>query len=363
MKQRNGFRVAAGLLVAGSLALSACTQLDTPPKYAKGVKVDCGGKQDLTGSGSTAQANAMNHFITGYEETCSGKQLTYTASGSGAGVADFVAAKTDFGGSDSPLSGDEHTASKQRCGGADAWDLPVVFGPIGITFNVKTTDVLTLDAPTLAKIFSGAITRWDDPAITALNKSMPAEDIHVVYRSDASGTSDNFQQYLQAASGGTWTKGTGKTFNGGVGTSAQGNEGTSEAVKKTEGAISYNEWSYAMKQHLDVAGIQTAGGVVHIGNDWVGKTISDVTIKGQGDDLVLDLSKVYATTTPGAYPILLASYEIVCSKYPDADVGKAVKAFMQSTITEGQEGLPPLGYIPLPSDFQTKVATAVNSIS
>src|SRR5271163_1679033 len=345
------------------MALSACAQLDTPPTYAKGVKVDCGGKQDLTGSGSTAQANAMDHFITGYEETCSGKQLSYTASGSGAGIQDFVAAKTDFGGSDSPLSGDEYAAAKQRCGGADAWNLPVVFGPIGITFNLKTTDVLTLDAPTLAKIFSGAITRWNDPAITALNGTMPAEDIHVVYRSDASGTSDNFQQYLQAASGGAWTKGAGKTFNGGVGTSAQGNAGTSEAVKNTEGAISYNEWSSAMKQHLDVAGIKTAGGVVGIGNDWVGKTISDVTIKGQGNDLVLDLSKVYATGTPGAYPILLASYELVCSKYPDAQAGTAVKAFMQSTITTGQQGLTPLGYIPLPADFQTRVAAAVNSIS
>src|SRR4029077_11409156 len=110
------------------------------------------------------------------------------------------------------------------------------------------------------------------------------------------------------------------------------------------------------KQHLDVAGIKTAGGVVHIGNDWVGKTISDVTIKGHNpSDLVLDLSKVYATTAEGAYPILLASYEIVCSKYPNADVGKAVKALLQSTITEVQQGLPPLGYTPLPSDFQTKV--------
>ena len=363
MKQHKGFMAAAGLLVAGSLALSACTQLDTPPTYAKGVKVDCGGKQEITGSGSTAQANAMSHFITNYEESCSGKQLNYTASGSGAGVADFLAAKTDFGGSDSPLSGEEYAGAKQRCGGTDAWNLPAVFGPIAITFNVNTTDVLNFDAPTLAKIFSGAITRWDDPAITALNGNMPAEDIHVISRSDASGTSDNFQQYLQAASGGAWTKGAGKTFNGGVGTSAQGNEGTSEAVKKTEGAISYNEWSYAMKQHLDVAGIKTAGGVVGIGNDWVGKTISDVTIKGQGNDLVLDLSKVYATATPGAYPILLASYELVCSKYPDAQVGTAVKAFMQSTITTGQQGLTPLGYIPLPADFQTRVAAAVNSLS
>jgi phosphate transport system substrate-binding protein len=360
--KHTGPRAAAGLLIAGSLALSACTPVDTPPSYAKGVNIDCGGKQNLTGSGSTAQANAMSHFITSYEESCSGKQLTYTANGSGAGIQDFIAAKTDFGGSDSPLHGDEYTAAKRRCGGADAWNLPVVFGPIAITFNVKTTDVLTLDAPTLAKIFSGAITRWDDPAIIALNGTMPAEDIHVIYRSDASGTTDNFQQYLQAASG-AWIKGAGKAFNGGVGTSAQGNEGTSKAVKSTEGAISYNEWSYAIKQDLDVAGIKTAGGVVHIGNDWVGKTISDVTIKGQGNDLVLDLSKVYATTVAGAYPILLASYEIVCSTYPDAEVGKAVKAFMQSTVSVGQQGLAPLGYIPLPSDFQTKVAAAVNSIT
>lgn len=364
MKRHNQSRAVASLLIAGGLALQACTQYDTPPAYTKGVKVDCGGRQDLTGSGSTAQANAMNHFITSYEESCSGKRIVYTASGSGAGIQDFLAAKTDFAGSDSPLQGDENTAARQRCGGADAWNLPAVFAPIGITFNIKSTDVLTLDAPTLAKIFSGAIIRWDDPVITALNGNMPAEDIHVIYRSDASGTSVNFQQYLQAASGGAWTKGAGKIFNGGVGTSAQGNEGTSEAVKKTEGAITYNEWSYAMKQHLDVAGIKTAGGVVHIGNDWVGKTISDVTIKGQGSNgLVLDLSKVYATTTPGAYPILLASYEIVCSQYPDSEAGKAVKAFMVSVITEGQQGLTPLGYIPLPADFQTRVAAAVNNIN
>ena len=363
--KHTGSRGAAGLLIAGSLALSACsTPIDTGPTYAKGVNVDCRGKQNLTGSGSTAQANAMSHFITSYEESCSGKRLTYTPNGSGAGIQDFLAAKTDFGGSDSPLQGHEYAAAKQqRCDGADAWNLPVVFGPIAITFNVKTTDVLTLDAPTLAKIFSGAITRWNDPAITALNRTMPAEDIHVIYRSDLSGTTDNFQQYLQAASGGAWTKGAGKAFNGGVGTSAQGNEGTSKAVKNIEGAISYNEWSYAMKQDLDEAQIKTAGGVVRIGDDWVGKTISNVTIKGQGNDLVLDLSNVYTTTAAGAYPILLASYEIVCSKYPDAEVGKAVKAFMQSTVTVAQQGLTPLGYIPLPSDFQAKVAAAVNNIS
>src|ERR1700734_55348 len=190
MKQHKRLMAAAGLLVAGSLALSACTHLDGPPTYAKNAKVDCGGKQDITGSGSTAQANAMSHFITSYEESCSGKQLNYTASGSGAGVADFLTAKTDFGGSDSPLSGDEYAGAKQRCGGTDAWNLPTVFGPISITFNVKTTDVLNFNAPTLAKIFSGAITRWDDPAITALNGNMPAEDIPCVSRRARSATTN-----------------------------------------------------------------------------------------------------------------------------------------------------------------------------
>src|SRR6201992_3277221 len=161
MKQHKGLLAAASLLAAGSLALSGCTGLDTPPQYAKDAKVDCGGKQDLTGSGSTAQANAMSHFITSYEESCSGKQLNYSATGSGAGVSDFVGAKTDFGGSDSPLSGDEYAGAKQRCGGDNAWNLPGVFGPLRDTFHVKSTDVLTFDAPTLAKIFSGAVTLWE----------------------------------------------------------------------------------------------------------------------------------------------------------------------------------------------------------
>jgi phosphate transport system substrate-binding protein len=101
----------------------------------------------------------------------------------------------------------------------------VVFGPLAITYNLYNVDFLVLDAPTLAKIFSGSIRRWDDPAISALNASRPPEPIHVVYHSEASGTTDNFQAYLQAASGGAWDKGAGKTFTGSIGTGARGNEG------------------------------------------------------------------------------------------------------------------------------------------
>lgn len=360
---------ALSLLAAAALLVSACSRNSSPPPpYAGSAKVDCGGKQSLNASGSTAQANAMTRFISAYQKACPGQTLTYTPNGSGAGVSEFIGNQTDFGGTDSPLSAarGEYAGAQQRCG-SDAWNLPVVFGPLAITYNLGSVDHLVLNAPTAAKIFNGQITRWDDPAIRALNsEEMPLEAIHVVYRSDESGTTDNFQQYLDAASNGAWGKGAGKTFHGGVGQGAPGNEGTSATVKNTEGAITYNEWSFAQAQSLYFAKILTSAGPnpVGISGDTVGKTIAGAKIVGQGNDLVLDTSSFYQPTQPGAYPIVLATYEIVCSKYADAGVGKAVRAFLQSTIGPGQAGLTDNnGYVPLPDQFQSKVAAAVNAIT
>jgi phosphate transport system substrate-binding protein len=360
---------AMSLLTAAAMVVSAaCSNSHATLAYAAGTKVDCGGKQTLAASGSTAQANAMTRFIDAYHKACSGQTLNYTGNGSGAGISDFLAGKTDFGGSDTPLSGDQYGAAKQRCGGADAWNLPVVFGPMAITYNLSAVDTLVLDAPTLAKIFNGTITRWDDPALTSLNSSMPAEDIHVIYRSDASGTTYNFTSYLQAASAGVWTKGVNKTFDGGVGIGAEGNKGTAALVKSTEGAISYNELSYALQQGLYAAEIKTPASrrslrPVRIGTDTVGKTITGARIIGNGNDLVLDLSSFYNPAQPDVYPIVLATYEIVCSKYPTADVAQAVKAFLQAAIGPGQVDLNRIGYIPLSPDFQRRVSTAVDAIS
>lgn len=330
------------------------------------ANVSCGGKSTLKASGSTAQANAMTRFVKAFEQACPGQTLNYTANGSGAGIREFVGKQTDLGGSDSPLSQDEYAAAQQRCG-SPAWDLPTVFGPIAVTFNVSAVNSLNLDGPTLAKIFSGAITNWNDPAIQSLNRSftMPGEPIHVVFRSDESGTTDNFQKYLDAASGGAWGKGAGKTFNGGVGEGAKGNDGTSAAIKATQGSITYNEWSFAQAQHLSTANIVTSAGpdAVAISTESVGKTIAAATIKGHGNDLVFDTISFYRPSQPGSYPIVLATYEIVCSKYPDAQVGKAVKAFLQSTIGAGQNGLVDNGYIPIPDAFKARLLTAVNAIT
>jgi phosphate ABC transporter phosphate-binding protein len=372
----NRLGAAVSLLAAGSLVLSACgsdknTSSGGSSSAASGAstsKVDCGGKKTLKSSGSTAQANAMTRFVNAFEQACQGQTLNYTANGSGAGISEFTGNQTDFGGSDSPLNQQkgEYDAAQKRCG-SPAWNLPTVFGPIAITYNVNGVTSLNLDGPTAAKIFNGAITTWNDPAVAALNAgaNLPATPIHVVFRSDQSGTTDNFQQYLDVASGGAWGKGAGKTFNGGVGEGAKGNDGTSAAIKGTDGSITYNEWSFAKAQNLNMAKIITTAGPdpVEITPDTVGKTIASATVKGQGNDLVLDTSSFYKPTQAGSYPIVLATYEVVCSKYPDADTGKAVKAFLQSAIGAGQNGLADNGYIPIPSEFMPKLTTAVNAIA
>jgi phosphate transport system substrate-binding protein len=365
--QHNRLVAAISSLAAGALVLSACSIPHTTLAYASET-VDCGGRQALTASGSTAQANATTRFITAYHRACPKQTLNYTANGSGAGISEFLAGKTDLAGSDSPLADDQYPTAKQRCGGADAWNLPVVFGPLAITYNLYNVDFLVLDAPTLANIFNGSITRWDDPAITALNASMPPEPIHVIYRSDASGTTDNFQAYLEAASGGAWSNGGGKTFKGGTGAGARGNEGTSAAVKNTEGAITYNELSFAIQEGLFAAEIKTPASrksrrPVRIGTDSVGKTITGAKIIGKGNDLVLDISSFYNPTQGDVYPIVLATYEIVCSKYPNPDVALAVKGFLQATLGPGQVDLDKNGYIPLPPDFQSRVSTAIDAIA
>jgi phosphate transport system substrate-binding protein len=373
-KVRGSLRInrrALSVLAAAALLVSACGNDNNAsgPKASTGAssaQVACGGKPTLKASGSTAQANAITRFVKAFEQACPGQTVNYTPNGSGAGIGEFTGNQTDFAGSDSTLVPSEYAAAQKRCG-SPAWELPVVFGPIAITYNVKGVPSLILDGPTAAKIFNGTIAKWNDPAIAALNPgvSLPAEPIQVIFRSDESGTSDNFQRYLDTAGGDAWGKGAGKAFKGGVGEGAMGNDGTSAAVKNTEGSITYNEWSFAEEQHLTVARIITSAGPdpVAISTDSVGKTIASAFIIKKGNDLALDTISFYRPNESGAYPIVLATYEIVCSKYPDPQVGTAVKAFLQSTIGAGQDGLAGNGYIPVPDSFKSRLTNAVNAIS
>jgi len=357
------FRAALNLLAIATVVLSGCSS-----NAHDAGQVHCGGKTELHDAGSTAQENAIEQFVYAYIRACPGHTLDYNADGSGAGVTQFVNNETDLAGSDVPLnpSNGEPDRAAARCG-SPAWDLPTVFGPIAVTYHLSGVSSLGLDGPTTAKIFNGTITTWNDPAIQALNSGikLPATPIQVIYRSDKSGTSDNFQKYLAAASDGAWGRGVSETFNGGVGQGASGNNGTSALLQNTDGSITYNEWSFAVGKQLNMVQIITSAGPdpVPITTESVGKTIAGAKFQGQGNDLVLDTSSFYKPTQAGSYPIVLATYEIVCSKYPDSATATAVKAFMQSAIGPGQDGLDQYGSIPLPKSFQSKLASAVNAIS
>ncbi len=366
------FGTTVAVAAIATVSLSACGSDNNATSSSGsdgGSSSNCAGKKSLKASGSSAQANAMTRFVTAYEAACPGFTVNYTSSGSGAGVSEFIGGQTDFGGTDSPLNPDkgEVEKAKARCGGSDAWNLPMVFGPIAITYNVPGVDGIALDGPTAAKIFNGTVKSWDAPEIAALNqgKALPATPIVVIFRSDESGTTDNFQKYLDAASNGAWGKGAGKTFNGGTGEGAKGNEGTSAAIKSTPGSITYNEWSFAKNQGLQIANVITSAGPdpVVLSVESVGKSIEGVKIKGQGNDLVLDTSSFYNPTTPGAYPIVLGTYTVVCSKYPDSQVAPAVRAFLTIALGKGQEGLTDNGYIPVPDSFKGKLSAAIDAIA
>jgi phosphate transport system substrate-binding protein len=328
--------------------------------------VACGGQPTLKASGSTAQENAMTRFVKAFEATCPGQSVNYTPNGSGAGISEFIGGQTDFAGSDSPLITGEYAKADQRCG-SPAWNLPMVFGPIAVAYNVNGLTSLNLNGPVTAQIFNGQINMWNDAAIGLLNLGvkLPAEPIRVVFRSDESGTTDNFQKYLDTVSAGTWGFPAGKKFNGGVGEGARGNDGAAAAVKTTEGSITYIEWSFAQAQHLDMAKIVTTAGPepVAISPETVGRTISSAWFVRNGTDLALDTISFYRPNQTGSYPIVLATYEIVCSKYHDSQVGTAVKAFLLSAIGAGQNDLTEHGYIPIPAEFKSRLLTAIDAIS
>jgi phosphate transport system substrate-binding protein len=360
------------MVAAAALALTACGSNPTPAGgggggASTGPAVDCGGKQNLSAEGSSAQKNAIDVFVQAYQQKCSGANVAYNPTGSGAGVKQFNAGLVDFGGSDSALNAanGEVAAAQTRCKGNPAWNLPMVFGPVALGYNVPGVTDLVLNGEVAAKIFNGGIKTWNDPAIAALNsgKTLPAQPISVIYRSDQSGTTDNFQQYLTAAGKGAWTQAAGKTFNGGVGTGSQGSAGVAQAISGTPGTIGYIELSYAQDNKLAMAQLDSGSGPVALTDDSVGKAISGAKVTGEGNDLRLDLKSVYGANTAGAYPLLLATYELVCSKGYDAPVAQAVKAFLTTAATAGQANLPAAGYAPLPAEFQTKLLTAVQAIS
>jgi phosphate transport system substrate-binding protein len=357
----------------GVLALSACGS-DPEPSGSSSPEgsastADCP-QGTLNAEGSSAQKNAIEEVIAKYNEKCADVTVNYNPTGSGAGIKQFNAAQVDFAGSDSALKteaadGDSEAATAaKRCQNNAALNLPMVIGPVAIAYNVDGLDKLILDGATAAKIFQGSVKTWNAPEIAKLNPgvTLPSDPISVFFRSDESGTTENFTKYLAAAGGGAWTGKPAKKWTG-TGAGKEKSAGVAEGVKSTKNSITYVEWSYAVDNKLGVAQIDNGSGTpVELTAESAGKALAAAKVKGTGNDLSMSLD--YATKEAGAYPIILVTYEIACSKGLPAEKTALVKSFLSYfASTDGQASLTELNYAPLPDEIRTKVDAAIQSIS
>ncbi|MEV6165112.1 phosphate ABC transporter substrate-binding protein PstS [Streptomyces sp. NPDC052052] len=377
LQRKNRLRATAlgALAVSGALVLTACGSDDNSSDKTSGGNggttsaasdITCDdAKGQLLASGSSAQKNAMDLWVQKYMAGCSGVEINYKSSSSGEGIVAFNQGTVGFAGSDSALKPEEVAESKKICKTGQGINLPMVGGPIAIGYHLEGVDSLTLDAPTLAKIFNGKIKNWNDAAIAKLNSGakLPDKAIQAFHRSEDSGTTQNLGKYLGAAAPSDWTYEAEKKWPAPGGQAAAGSAGVAAQVKQVDGAIGYFELSYATSQSISTVDIDTGGSApVKASSENASKAIAAAKVKGTGKDLALDLD--YTTKADGAYPIVLVTYEVVCDQGNKAETLPTVKSFLTYTASDaGQKLLTEAGYAPIPAEINAKVRETIASLS
>ncbi|MGH1524484.1 phosphate ABC transporter substrate-binding protein PstS [Leifsonia sp. L25] len=362
--KRNRYAILVALAATVSLSLSACAANESgsaPSNSATSATVS----GSLNGIGSSAQGTAETTWIAGFQTANSKVTINYDPQGSGAGRKSFISGAADFAGSDAHLSDAEAAGTFAGCAaGSKAIDLPVYISPIAIAFNVDGVKNLNLDADTIAGIFSGAITTWNDPKIAALNAgtSLPAAAITVVHRSDDSGTTQNFTEYLAANAPTVWTKPSGQTFPYQIGDAAKGTSGVATSVKNAKNSIAYIDESGSAG--LDIAKLKVGSQFVKIS----AAGAADVAAKSPlvtgrpANDIAVNINR--KITDANAWPIVLISYLITCQQYKDASKAALVKAYVDYVAGPDAQkaSAAQAGSAPLSSELAAKVKAAANTI-
>lgn len=318
----------------------------------------------LDGAGSSAQSAAQEVWVADFQNANARVTVNYEPSGSGAGREQFITGGVDFAGSDAALSDDELASGFAGCApGTAGIDLPAYISPLVLIFTIEGVDALRLDAAAIAGIFSNAITRWNDPSLTALNPGAPLPDaaITAVHRSDDSGTTRNFADYLFQNEPEIWGAEPADAFPFG-GEAAQGNAGVVNAVADGVNTIGYVDASRA--GGLDVAELKVGDDFVAYSADAAAAIIdaSPLVERENPNDIVVAVDRT--STAAGVYPLVLVSYLIACQRYVDAAQGELVREYLASIVSpQGQaaaaEGA---GSAPLSAATSELVLAAVASI-
>jgi len=365
-------RGVVGVLAAGSLALAGCGGSNTVNPAIPAAEaamaagdIDCVDGKIQT-AGSSAQANAITEWVNVYQTACPQSTIDYQPVGSGAGVEAFLSAQTSFGGTDKPVVDEDLAAAEERCDDNAAMNIPLVGGAIAVAYHLEGVEELTLDPQTLARIFASEITRWDDPTIVALNPAVELPDAAIAqfHRSDSSGTTANFSDYLEAIAPDAWDYDTGKEWTAPGGQGAKGSDQVIASVAQTPNSIGYVELSYILDaiNAKPVAIDQGAGPVLPTAEN-ASVTLASSPSTNDDGNIILDID--YTTQVPGAYPISIVTYEIVCSAGLDQGQNpELVSAFLSFAASDsGQALLGEIGYVPLSGDLLDGVRGSVDRVA
>lgn len=359
----------AAVLAIGSLALTACGSDNATGEGGGSAETSAGGAGvtgTLTGIGASSQQAAMTAWQNGFQGANSGAQVQYSPDGSGAGREAFTAGGADFAGTDAFLDEEEYEASQEVCGPDGGFHIPAYISPIAVAFNLPGVDSVNMDGETIAQVFTGEITEWNDPAIAEQNPEadLPDTRITVVHRNDESGTTENFQEYLAAAAPEVWTEEvSGNWPSQWASENNKGTAGVVSSTSSTEGAITY----------ADASAIGDLGTVaVGVGEDYVeyspeaasAAVESSTPVEGRADyDMAMELER--DTTESGAYPIVLVSYHLFCSQYDSQETADLAKAFGEYVVSEeGQQAAAEAaGSAPMSENLRTSAQEALGNIT
>ncbi|CUR55403.1 putative phosphate ABC transporter, substrate-binding protein PstS [metagenome] len=323
----------------------------------------------LAGGGASSQDKAQQAWRAGFQTANPDVTITYDPVGSGDGRANFISGAYAFAGSDSYLNDDEGelSATTETCGGEDPIEVPAYVSPIAVMFNVPGVDTLNLSAKTIAEIFDGKITAWNDPAIAETNPDadLPDTAISPVHRSDDSGTTKNFTDYLSKAGEGAWSYDSDGIWPIKSGEAAEGTSGVVGAVTDGEGAIGYADDSAVKDTPLGVVSVQVGDAFEAPSAEGAAAVVAvSPAVEGRPEvDMAIDIDRT--TTEAGAYPVVLVSYLIACQTYEDADQAALVEGFLSYIISsEGQEAAAAeAGAAPLEAGIQSRAADIVGAIA
>ncbi|MGY2128834.1 phosphate ABC transporter substrate-binding protein PstS [Blastococcus sp. SYSU DS0617] len=356
------------LALAGTLALSACGASNEDSGSGNGGDTASGEESlsgTLVGAGASSQQAAMQGWTAGYSSVQPDVTVNYDPVGSGGGREQFLAGGTDFAGSDAALDDEELAEAEERCGESGIFELPNYIAPIAVVYNLEGVDELNLSPETVAGIFNQQITNWNDPAIAADNPDATLPDLSItpVNRSDESGTTENFTEYLAAAATDAWPHEPSGDWPVSGGEAAQGTSGVVSAVGAGNGAIGYADLSQA--GDLGVANIG-------VGDEFVEPTAESAsavvenseTLEGRGEyDFAIELAR--DTTESGNYPIVLISYHVGCIEYDDQEKADLVKDFMSYVVSEDgqQAAADAAGSAPISDGLREQAQSAIDAIT